>query len=64
MKRVYKVSGMWEGNVNISNLDEAEPIFTVETAEALYKGNTLNEVMMLWKTSEDNSEVINISRLG
>ena len=64
MKTVHKVAGMWDGVINSSNLDEAKPIFTVETEQTLYKGNTLNDAMRLWATSGDDSEVIDVIRLG
>ena len=64
-KKVYVVDGTWLGVASIDNIENFKSIFTIETEEAVYKANTLDEVMQLWRIStEDVTKVIDVSRLG
>lgn len=63
-KKLIVKSGTWLGKINSTNLENAKPIFTLETIDRVYKANTLNEVLNLWRTSKDDSEVLDIDRLG
>ena len=64
-KKVYVVDGTWLGVASIDNIENLKSIFTIETEEAMYKANTLDEVMQLWRIStEDVTKVIDVRRLG
>ena len=64
-KKVYVVDGTWLGVASIDNIENVKSIFTIETEEAVYKANTLDEVMQLWRIStEDVTKVIDVERLG
>ena len=63
-KKVYVVNGTWLGVASIDNIENRKSIFTIETEEAVYKANTLDEVMQLWRIStEDVTKVIDVERL-
>ena len=63
-KKVYVVEGTWLGVASIDNIENSKSIFTIETEEAMYKANTLDEVMQLWRIStEDVTKVIDVERL-
>ena len=51
-------------NINLSNLEVTKPIFILETLNTIFKANTLSDVCQLYKNYTDNSEVINIIRVG
>ena len=64
-KKVYVVDGTWLGVASIDNIENLKSIFTIETEKAMYKANTLDEVMQLWRIStEDVTKVIDVRRLG
>ena len=63
-KKVYVVDGTWLGVASIDNIESLKSIFTIETEEAMYRANTLDEVMQLWRSTEDVTKVIDVERLG
>ena len=63
-KKVYVVDGTWLGVASIDNIENFKSIFTIETEKAVYKANTLDEVMQLWRSTEDVTKVIDVERLG
>jgi hypothetical protein len=40
------------------------PVFTLETQECRYQANSLTEVMHLYRDAKDDSEVLDLNRLG
>ena len=42
----------------------SEPIYVIETEETVFKANNLHEVFHLYRLSGDDSDVIDIGRIG
>lgn len=63
-KKTIKAKDLWEDSANIHTIDEAKPIFSIETEQTIFKANDLTTVMHLYKKSEDNSNVLVINVLG
>ena len=63
-KKIIKTKNLWEGTYNIHTINEAKPLFFIETENTIFKANSLTEVMQLYKKSDDNSNVLRIDKLG
>lgn len=66
MKKIIKANNTELGPWTSTDVIEgrARTIYTVETKRAYYRSNSLDSVMKLWQKMNDNSEVLDVSRLG
>jgi hypothetical protein len=46
--REVVAKGTWTGPFRLSTLDQAKPIFHLETETVLFTANSLKEVMEMW----------------
>lgn len=44
--------------------EDLRPVFSLYTADNLYKANTLGEVLRLWKETDDDSAVKSLIKEG
>ena len=42
----------------------SEPIYVIETEKTVFKANNLHEVFHLYRLSDDDSDVVDVGRVG
>jgi hypothetical protein len=49
---------------DINTLQITKSVYYIATSNVTYKANILDDVMKLWKDSNDTSEVLDVGRIG
>lgn len=45
-------------------MENVRPVFYIQTERTIYKANSLQDCVQLWKISDDSSAVLNMVRQG
>lgn len=63
-KKEVVAPGAWVGPYTTKDASKWKTVFWLETEFAIYKANTLDELLNLWRTQKDNSRVLQMGQVG